>query len=274
MNFKREETTVQRKQKSNPAVSIWEIVYPLGIYYVVIILAMYIAQWIFGSGESRYMICQIFTSIIALPVMYSFFKTDQKRFSRRTIRECAQESLDMLQQVLVIIVIAALLGTALNNLISMSPLVSMSKGYAEANRNFYGSTLLPELLGSVVFTPILEELLCRGIIYGRLREMTVKPAAILISSLLFGIMHFNLVQFVYAFLLGIVLALLMERAGHVYGAIVAHMTANFLAVVRTETGILAGTVDGSLCAWLISTGCLLAGVVFLFFALRVSGKSG
>lgn len=245
---------------------IWDIVYPLGIYYVVIFFAMSVAQLFFGSGESRYMVCQIFTSIVAVPFVYSFYKNDRERFSRQTIQECVHHTPSIFIHVLAIVVVAALLGTALNNLISMSPLVHLSKGFAEANRNFYGSTFVIELMGSAVVTPILEELLFRGIVYGRLREMTGKITAVIISSFIFGALHFNLVQFVYAFLLGMVLSLVMECTGHLYGAVVMHMTANFLAVVRTETGFLGHTADGSPGAWLFSLACLLAGLaIFVIY---------
>ena len=48
--------------------------------------------------------------------------------------------------------------------------------------------------------------------------------------------HLNLVQFIYACGMGIVLACCMEVTGHVYGAILAHMAANLIAVLRTECG--------------------------------------
>jgi hypothetical protein len=60
-----------------------------------------------------------------------------------------------------------------------------------------------------------------------------------------------------------VLAVFMEKTGHMYGAVLGHITANALAVIRTETGFLDSTVDGSLRAWLLSAGCLIAGLLLL-----------
>lgn len=45
----------------------------------------------------------------------------------------------------------------------------------------------------------------------------------------------NLVQFIYAGLLGIFLALCAERTEYLYGAIAGHMAANTISVIRTET---------------------------------------
>ena len=83
---------------------------------------------------------------------------------------------------------------------------------------------------------------------------------------------FNIVQFVYAFLLGLVLAAFMYKSGHVYAAMIGHITANAFAVIRTETGILKCTVDGSVMAWVVSVMCLGVGaVIFYYYAKHTEG---
>ena len=62
--------------------------------------------------------------------------------------------------------------------------------------------------------------------------------------MIFAAVHVNIVQFIYALILGVVLALLMDRAGNVYASMIGHMTANFIAVVRTETHWLDFSVRG------------------------------
>ena len=79
-------------------------------------------------------------------------------------------------------------------------------------------------------------------------------------------------QFVYAFLLGLVLAAFMYKSGHVYAAMIGHITANAFAVIRTETGILKCTVDGSVMAWVVSVMCLGFGaVIFYYYAKHTEG---
>ena len=150
----------------------------------------------------------------------------------------------------------------------MTPLVTASLGYQEANANFYGSTLVLELISSALMTPILEELVFRGILFTRLKIMLPKIPAIVVSALIFAAVHFNIVQFIYAFLLGIVLAILMDQADHVYPAIIGHITANLIAVLRTETGILEQTMDKSVFAWVISVVLLVVGVGALIIFVK------
>ena len=160
---------------------------------------------------------------------------------------------------------AALIGMGLNNLISMSPLIAMSAGYTRASENFYASTLLLELIGSGILTPVAEELLYRGVVYRRLGSWMPHALAVFLSALIFGAMHANLVQFVYAFCFGLALALYCDATGHPIGAMLAHMTANCIAVLRTETGWLANTMDHSAAAWGISVVSLCLGIVMLVF---------
>mgnify|MGYP000108006828 CR=1 FL=1 len=60
--------------------------------------------------------------------------------------------------VLWVIVITLFISFALNNIITMSPLIGLSEGYARANESFYASTLVIELIGSAILSPIMEEL--------------------------------------------------------------------------------------------------------------------
>jgi hypothetical protein len=270
---------------SRISLGIWDILYPLLMYYAVTIIVMFAAQMIFGSGTERYALCQIITSAITLPVMYqSFYRSDRAiwpfgalnayfpggQVEQQSTQQNAQAQNRMRAiNAAWIICIAALIGTGLNNLILMSPLAEISAGFAQASSSFYGSTLVLELISSALLTPVLEELVYRGIIFARLKRMLGFVPAMLLSALIFATMHFNLVQFVYALLFGMVLVVFMEKTGHLYGAVLGHITANALAVIRTETGFLDRTVDGSVQAWLVSAGCLIAGILMLgWYVLR------
>ena len=242
----------------NLANKIWAIAYPVLMYYVAITMGSFVAQIIFGTGVEQYMLCKIIGSIVAIPVVFADYKKDLIMTGRYKLKNPIT-SLQM-KQLLMAVGVTICLSIGLNNVISMSPLVAMSEEYQNANDAFYGSTLALELLGSALITPFLEELLHRGVVYGRLRRMMGMWPAVMVSALIFAGLHFNIVQFVYAFLLGIVFALFVEKTGRLYPAVIAHIVANAVAVIRTETGFLQGTVDGSIFAWVISIALCLLGI--------------
>ena len=258
------------RQQDGIAFKIWAIVYPVAMYYAAITIGIFIAQLIFGSGNESYMICKIIGSLVAIPVVYSEYKHDLMRDGKYGAKP--HFSAEKCVNILAVIGITVCISISLNNLISMSPLVQMSEEYQNASDAFYGSTIWMELLGSALITPFLEELLHRGVVYGRLRKMMGIWPSVFVSALIFAILHFNIVQFIYAFLLGSVFAIFVEKTGRLYPAVVAHIVANAIAVVRTETGFLLGTVDGSAFAWMVSVGLCVAGVIGLVIYVVAMNK--
>lgn len=89
------------------------------------------------------------------------------------------------------------------------------------------------ILSIVVAAPVLEETLFRGAIEGHLLTLwKSKPwAAILVSALVFGIIHMNPAQVFYASLIGIVLGWLRWRTDSIVPGILGHMLNNGLAVI-------------------------------------------
>lgn len=89
------------------------------------------------------------------------------------------------------------------------------------------------LLTTVILAPLVEELICRGIIF-RIAEK-VSPefwAANCIQALAFGIMHMNLVQGIYAFLLGLVLGYIYGKYCNIWMCMLLHgvinLTSNYI----------------------------------------------
>ena len=248
----------------------WHIIYPLCIYHIILIGTIFIAELLIGNGVEDYMKCQILGTLAALPVIYLRFYKENAVVIGIETEGTKDTKMKLLKNAAVVVIAAGCIGVGFGNILTMSPLARISQGFAEANEHFYGSTLLIELIGSAILTPMLEELLYRGVIYERLRFFMGKRwHGIFLSSLIFAMVHLNLVQFIYAFGMGIVLACCMEVTGHVYGAILAHMAANLIAVLRTECGLLPWLGDVSITAWLWSLGLTVVGCVVL---KRLVGK--
>ncbi len=98
------------------------------------------------------------------------------------------------------------------------------------------------IIAAVVFAPIGEELLCRGLAMHYAEKMTEglrsRKAAFWIANavqaLLFGIMHANFVQGTYAFVLGLALGWLRKKYNSLYPAMLAHFAVNFLSTFVME----------------------------------------
>lgn len=82
------------------------------------------------------------------------------------------------------------------------------------------------ILTVCIVGPIAEEVMFRGMIYGCIRRSFGMWPAVIISAVLFGVYHMNLVQGIYATVLGVVLALVYEKTQTIYGSIIFHVVFN------------------------------------------------
>jgi len=73
---------------------------------------------------------------------------------------------------------------------------------------------------------IIEELTFRGTIFNITRKFLDLKYSILITSILFGIMHFNIQQFIYASVLGVFLNLVYCKTNNIFSSITIHFTIN------------------------------------------------
>lgn len=118
-------------------------------------------------------------------------------------------------------------GNILGNLLS----ALLSGGGAENAVLDYAMDTNPvKILFMVILAPIFEELLCRKMIIDRTRRYGEKTAVVL-SALVFGLLHQNLFQFFYAFALGYVFAYVYLRTGRLRYSIAFHCIINFMGGV-------------------------------------------
>ena len=92
--------------------------------------------------------------------------------------------------------------------------------------------ILSAIFVGILF-PILEEILFRRILCNSLLALGEKKA-IIISAAIFGLIHGNLYQFAYAFLIGLVLGYVYVKTGKLIYTIVFHCIINLYAGVLTE----------------------------------------
>lgn len=104
-------------------------------------------------------------------------------------------------------------------------------------------SLLYNILIFAVLPGILEELLFRGYFLRVLRPYGGR-FAIVTTALLFGLMHGNILQIPFAFLVGLACGWLALRTGRVWPAMLLHFLNNFMAQVLQYVG-LRQTVEQS-----------------------------
>lgn len=116
--------------------------------------------------------------------------------------------------------------------------------------DIYSYPLWLQLLLIAVMPALVEEFVFRGFFYGSYRRRHVLGGA-LMSGLFFGLIHMNINQFAYAFVIGVVFCLLYEATGNFFIPVVAHFAINAntiftLAFSDTQAEEIAQTAGMSL----------------------------
>lgn len=92
-------------------------------------------------------------------------------------------------------------------------------------------TPIISLLQICVIAPVIEEILMRGFVLGGLKSSYGVFIALLISSVLFALLHFNMVQTLSAFICGLILGCLFIKTDSILCCIIAHCGYNLISFI-------------------------------------------
>lgn len=133
----------------------------------------------------------------------------------------------------------------------------------------YSQPLIWQILGLGIAAPIAEELIFRGLIFKRMRTYCKFPVAMLLSAAAFGIYHGNVIQFLYAFMAGLLFAFVYEKFRNIWAPIVLHMGANLASVAVTEFSLIGTFLNNNfIIASAVSAVIIFGGVYLLNTSLQ------
>ncbi len=199
-------------------------------------------------------ICILLAALVCIPLYYGMIKKDRMK-AGETRRNIPMDNKD----ILVIILSSAALALAANNIISLTPLPIWFSGFEEVNETLDSGGIFLQVITAGIFGCVVEELSLRGVTYLRMKRHWGKRSAMIVSALIFGIYHFNVVQAVYAFFLGLFFAWIYERYDTLCAPIIAHMSANLFVIFLSENTVVTNLFN-SLVGF-----CLLTCISFLIF---------
>ena len=233
-------------------VSIIQVMF-LGIIGV-INKALLSANWV------NYASIAISFYLIGFPVFYFMIKNlpeEEKRESRtlgvlEIIKICVMSYgvvyIFSLFTNLIMMLIAVIKGSEVTN-----PLVNMLEG----------SNWIWSLIFAGILSPIIEEMMFRGVMLNKLRRYGDK-VAIITTAILFGLFHANFSQFFYAVALGMIFAYVALKTGTIKYSIILHIVVNIMGGVILPAAIGDGSnivVAG--CVGLVLLAIVIIGLVLL-----------
>ena len=273
-------------KKKSIVTLVWRTIYPILIYITITIIVQIIIYNIFvyqissanpgitsdmltdmldGRVTKSAMMINVIAGVIIIPVLSTILKQDKKSREEKSVIVKKEEYIYPF-------LAGIFMCLGCNWLIDMSGIINIFTGFNEVADSLYGGSIIFEFIAMVIIAPLLEEILFRGIIFARLREYMSVKVAIVISALIFGIIHGNVVQGIYAFIIGICLAYIYERYNTLLAAVLFHMSANLMSVIMTECEPVVRLISKALVYNIIGVVCLVMGIIMLISINRHIAK--
>ena len=232
---------------------------------------------LFGFGKAAYprftLALTALNAVLAALILYPVYRRDHTARIRTGLLPKERPPLSLAGGFLLLFCGAGLAQYGNILLMLFSPLLPPDSYAQEMALLMKGKSfaILAFYLG--ILAPIGEEVSFRLLLYLRLRDRHRLLPSVLISSLVFGLYHGNLLQAVYASLLGCFFALGLELTGSPLGCLLLHMGANIWSLVLSffPYQLLTPPLDTG---FLMASGLMIAANLWTFQKLsqRYKGR--
>ena len=128
------------------------------------------------------------------------------------------------------------------------------------NNSIKEYSVISNYISICIFAPLIEEVMCRGLILNRLLSKNKIWVSILITALIFGVLHMNWSQGISAFLAGIVMCFVYVKTRDIKVCIIGHALNNIIALTLMYVNV-PNNIITIINILFITTGLLL----FYFF---------
>lgn len=220
--------------------AIWDVFYPLLVTILSLVIATMLITIVIPLLPVEFLIRSGIGKAMPLLVNILFYGyliiTQRKQYhldSLRTWQEASFESTK--KRAIYALLFSACFGDLLTRVIYASGLPDLFTGYDEAAASsFENQNLFLLVFVVVILAPLAEELMFRGLLYRRASMYMGKLPAVLFSAACFGLYHMNVVQFVFATILGITFGYVYEQTRNLWIPILMHMGANGFSVLASD----------------------------------------
>jgi len=200
--------------EAHPTWSNEEVNNALEIYFESDIYAERMAQFLVDNT----ILILILTIIFILPIIvHQYRKINKDKKLNNPINK---------KDILNLTIIGSSLALFLNMVITIINRLMPVEEAVTLDKNIFIS-----IIGVGILGPIIEELLFRGILYNKLQKFNSKKISIILTTLIFGLIHMNIIQAIYAGILGLLFLWVYDYHKNIKAPIITHMACNTIIVI-------------------------------------------
>lgn len=254
---------------------IWGLIKPLVVYYIgYYVIRMLVGTLLVGGGmdfllESGSSVVNGIAMLGALAVLFPMIEEEKEEARRERKRRSREEKpreetaggRKSALHYLALVIFAASSVVFFNTLISISGLANHSAAFQETAENQYAVSIGMGLLLYAGVAAVAEETVFRFLLYNRLRRSAGRISfGVVASAFLFGVYHGNIVQGVYAFVLGVLIACAYFYFDDFFAAVLFHGVGNAVIFLSNMIPEIYDIVFSPVMFWVFglitAAGCL------------------
>jgi membrane protease YdiL (CAAX protease family) len=174
----------------------------------------------------------VFGGVLTIIYGVIIFRKDRKE---EFLAGLSVKKLPKIWQYSLVIALAIVVCLGMNFILLMVQVAFPGLRYGQiASQVIFSPPFWFQLLGFGIITSVAEEYIFRGLIFKRYRENNEFIRSAIMTSLIFAVIHSNIIQFIYAFVLGLLCAYVYEKFGSLVAPIMLHIVANLTAITFTQ----------------------------------------
>lgn len=179
-------------------------------------------DYVVDSIQNNMGLVVIVSAILALLVIAIMYKLrHEKMFEKINLKPVSSKN----------VIAGAGIGTAMyilvvGVLINLPLSDNMLNSYSESASGLFTQSAILAIMGNIFAAPIIEEVFFRGLLFDRLKKAMPVGLAMIISSVVFGLMHGQVIWVCYATVVGLFLSYIYHKSGSILPTIAAHMFLN------------------------------------------------
>ena len=197
------------------------------IYFSYLIFKIFIQKEITGTDNSILKTMYFFRMdklLFCVPILYYFIKTNkEKKYFKVNKKLNITDIVTYFALIYGINFFLNLISSAIN---------------IEGQKFIVQRPIYTDIIYAICIAPVLEEIVFRGVLMTYLKKYGIQTA-IIVSSLFFGISHYNIYMIIPAFFIGIVLAYVSYKYSIKY-SILLHILLNIVANMSKIVFVLKG----------------------------------
>lgn len=267
--------------------AVWGLIKPLIVYYAgYYVIRMIVGTLLAGGGMAFLMedgssivngIAMLGGCAVLFPMIEEEREEQRKEKKKRGESEIQKGGDGLRQSVLrypALLVFSAACVVFFNTLVSLFGLIEQSGAYQETAQRQYAVSLGMGLVLYAGVSALVEEVVFRFLLYNRLRRSCGRAAfGVVASAFLFGVYHGNIVQGVYAFVIGSLMALVYVYFDSFLAPVLFHGLGNAVIFLCNMIPEAYEIVFSPLMFWVFGL-ITAAGSLFLIREVRIAESSG